>query len=229
MTLKNQSFLIALLSFAAVSRAQFMLPQALAPSSKQTVALSADINIQLTSNSVFGTFTQSQAGKYWRSSDGKTRQDTSFGSVITDSKARTVIYLNHAAKQATVIHMAPVTTPSATPTPSAPSPPAATSAADLGQKVVAGYEVQGKQIVTTTGNQPLQVGSVTTEMWTAPALQLPLFIKQRSSRGTSVQQFDNIQLNEPDPSLFTVPAGYAVTEKTADGSTTASVAIAPSH
>ncbi|MFB3918430.1 MAG: hypothetical protein ACE14M_17000 [Terriglobales bacterium] len=51
-------------------------------------------------------------------------------------------------------------------------------------------------------------------MWTATTIQLPLYIKQSSSRGESVQQYDNIRIGEPEASLFAIPQDYTITEKT---------------
>ena len=102
----------ASLLLVLTAQAQFVLPGTLPIDKSARVPLSAVVKTTVSSNTPSGSFTQSQEGKYWRSGDGKTRQDTSFGSVITDSKARTIIHLNHTKKEATVIQMPPSPPPS---------------------------------------------------------------------------------------------------------------------
>jgi len=198
-------------------RAQFTIPGTVAGANANRPALSADVKTTVVSNTPHGGFTQSQSGKYWRSQDGKTRQDTSFGSVITDPKARTITHLNHTTKEATIILMPSVAKPELPPpsrsVPATGQPVLGQAVEDLGEKEIAGYLARGRKTVTK-GDQKLQFGFVTTEVWTATTIQLPLYIKQSSSRGESVQQYDNIRIGEPEASLFAIPQDYTITEKT---------------
>jgi hypothetical protein len=69
----------------------------------------------------------------------------------------------------------------------------------------------GKRIVTQ-GAGPPQSGPVTTEVWRAPDLQLNIYAKQTSSLAETILQYQEIQLGEPDPAVFTIPAGYSVVD-----------------
>lgn len=200
---------------AVVAHSQFVLPNTASTDRGQRVALSATVRTTVSANTPSGAFSQSQEAKYWRSRDGRTRQDTSFGSVIVDGNATTIIHLNHSKKEATVIQM-----PQGARAPgTAPPPPAgdhvSPTSENLGERQIAGYIARGRR-TTTRGDQVLQFGSVVTESWTSAELQLPLSVKQNTSRGQSVQEFDNIAVGEPDASVFTIPSDY--TRKESGGS-----------
>jgi len=205
----------AVMLIPARTGAQFAMPNVQAGPNAQRPPLTADVRTTVTSNTPHGSFTQSQTGKYWRSQDGRTRQDTSFGSVITDPKARTITQLNHATKEATIISMPSAVTPQMPPTMSLgqrrPEPLAGQAVEDLGERKIAGYLAHGRRTVTK-GDQVLQFGLVTTEVWTAAEIQLPLYIKQTSSHGESIQELENIRIGEPETAQFAVPAGYMVKE-----------------
>lgn len=47
-----------------------------------------------------------------------------------------------------------------------------------------------------------------------PDLQLPIYIKTVSPGRETTQIFENIIVGQPDPSLFKVPADYALKEQT---------------
>lgn len=209
---KWRSVVLAVTICALSADAQFTVPDALTNADIQRVPLAADIAITVIANTPFGNFTQSQSGRYWRSESGRIRQDTSFGSVITDPKARTIVYLNHLSKEATLIRMPVARRSDASQGDQVPAlgVPGQT-VDDLGEKVINGHEVRGKRTVTH-GDGVRQFGPVTTEVWTAADLQLPIYTKQSSSRGETIQQFKNISLGEPEGIVFVVPAGYAVKE-----------------
>lgn len=184
-------------------------------------ALSADLAVTTVLNAPGGNFTQSQTAKYWRSRDGKARQDSGFSTVITDLTSRTITHINHQAKQATVIHMplkggeqreAPSISGGAPPIPLASSLPGDSIEGNLGEKIISGYRAIGTQVVRQ-GAGPMQSGSVTTEVWTAPDLRLPIYVRQIYSAGETVQLYENIRVEEQPASMFEVPAGYTVTQK----------------
>jgi hypothetical protein len=84
----------------------------------------------------------------------------------------------------------------------------------LGTQTVNGVLAQGTRYTRTIpagqiGNEKPIV--ITTERWYSPDLQLYVMTKTSDPvRGDSVRQLTNIQMGEPDPTLFQVPAGYAV-------------------
>lgn len=87
---------------------------------------------------------------------------------------------------------------------------------DLGSQTMQGVTVTGTRTTRTipTG----QIGndapiSVVTEVWTSPDLRTVVYSKRTDPRmGEQTFQLTNITRSEPDPSLFTVPAGFTVTD-----------------
>jgi hypothetical protein len=86
----------------------------------------------------------------------------------------------------------------------------------LGTQVMAGVTVQGTRTTETIpagaiGNEnPIVVVS---ERWTSPDLQLTVYSKHTDPRfGTTIYQLTTINRQEPDPTLFQVPADYTVKE-----------------
>ena len=59
--------------------------------------------------------------------------------------------------------------------------------------------------------------SVITETWDSPELKLRVMSKRSDPRsGENTTQILNINRAEPDPSLFTIPAGYTVVDETGE-------------
>ncbi|HLH41734.1 MAG TPA: hypothetical protein VKV74_02020 [Bryobacteraceae bacterium] len=218
------------LGIPLIASAQILAPEALAQSKAERVPLTADVTFTLSSNTPSGAYTQSQAGKYWRSRDGKTRQDTAFGSGIADPAAGTVTYLNHSTREATVVHLPPRPTP---PSSGAAKPPAPAAhlgpggaTTDLGERQIAGHTTTGRR--TLISGDPAARGSEeSTEVWTAADLGLPLYVKHHDHSGESIQEYKNVQVGDPDPSVFAIPAGYKVTEKEGAAYATRQTVTAP--
>jgi hypothetical protein len=84
----------------------------------------------------------------------------------------------------------------------------------LGTQTIDGVSAQGTRYTRTIpagqiGNEKPIV--ITTERWYSPDLQMYVMTKTTDPvRGDSIRQLTNIQMGEPDPSLFQVPAGYTV-------------------
>jgi hypothetical protein len=90
------------------------------------------------------------------------------------------------------------------------------STENLGTQNMEGVEVTG---VRTTQTIPAgKIGndrpiSIVTEVWTSPELKTIVLSKRNDPRmGEQTFKLTNIQRGEPDPSLFTVPSDFAVTE-----------------
>lgn len=87
---------------------------------------------------------------------------------------------------------------------------------DLGTQTIEGLAASGVRTTRTIpageiGNEkPL---AVVTEVWTSPDLKTIIYSKRTDPRtGEQVFKLTNIQRAEPDPSLFTVPADFKLTE-----------------
>jgi hypothetical protein len=86
---------------------------------------------------------------------------------------------------------------------------------DLGFQTIAGLSCKGTRFTRTVaahsklGNeQPLQV---ITERWYSPDLSIDIQTQTTDpSHGSTTMTVSNINRSEPDPSLFQVPAGYAL-------------------
>ena len=84
----------------------------------------------------------------------------------------------------------------------------------LGNQVMAGVNVEGTRTTETIpagaiGNQKPIV--IVSERWYSPDLQETIYSKRADPRfGTTIYQLTNISRQEPDPSLFQVPADYTM-------------------
>lgn len=90
----------------------------------------------------------------------------------------------------------------------------AVATSSLGTQTINGLQAQGTRYTRTIpagqiGNEKPIV--ITTERWYSPELQMYIMVKTTDPvRGNSIRQLTNIQLGEPDPSLFQVPPDYTL-------------------
>jgi hypothetical protein len=87
----------------------------------------------------------------------------------------------------------------------------------LGTKTIDGIEAWGSRVTLTYppgtlgGND--KTFSAVTEAWNSPKLGLPVLMNNSGPlTGATGTTLGNIRYNEPDPSLFQVPAGYTVVD-----------------
>jgi hypothetical protein len=87
---------------------------------------------------------------------------------------------------------------------------------NLGSQIMEGVQVTG---VRTTRTIPAgQIGndrpiSIVTEVWTSPELKTVVLSRRDDPRmGEQTSKLTNIQRGEPDPSLFTVPSDFKLTD-----------------
>ena len=87
---------------------------------------------------------------------------------------------------------------------------------NLGSQIMEGVQVTGLRTTRTIavgkiGNdRPI---TIVTEVWTSPELKTIVLSKRSDPRmGEQTFKLTNIQRSEPDPSLFTVPSDFKVTE-----------------
>jgi len=90
------------------------------------------------------------------------------------------------------------------------------STEDLGSQTMQGVAATGTR---TTRTIPAgQIGndapiSIVTEVWMSPELKTVVYSKRSDPRmGVQTFQLTNITRTEPDPSLFTVPAGFSIAD-----------------
>jgi len=91
---------------------------------------------------------------------------------------------------------------------------------NLGTQIIEGVETTG---VRTTRTIPVgKIGNdrpivITTEVWTSPELKTIVLSKRSDPRsGEQTFKLTNIQRADPDPSLFTVPSDFKLTENDAE-------------
>src|SRR5262249_24424843 len=156
-------------------------------------------------------FSHTHNGRYFRSRDGKVRQDLVFGSIITDSNTKTATFLNHASKQRTVIAMSD---PDVAELDKEATSPAKNHndarITHLGEDKVEGHPVHKKLI--EAGNAST-TPSRKTEVWTATDIQLPVFVKTTGADRTTTREYRNIQIADPDPQVFAIPKEYRIVDK----------------
>lgn len=87
---------------------------------------------------------------------------------------------------------------------------------ELGSQTMQGITVTGTRTTRTIPKG--QIGndapiSIVTEVWTSPELKTVVYSKRTDPRmGEQTFQLTDISRSEPDPSLFTVPQGFTVTD-----------------
>src|SRR5262249_22730227 len=156
-------------------------------------------------------FSHTHNGRYFRSRDGKVRQDLVFGSIVIDSNTKTSIFLNHAKKEATVIAMSDQDV--ADLDKEARSPAKNHNDArmtHLGEDKVEGHPVH--KTLIEAGNAST-TPSRKTEVWTATDIQLPVFVKTTGTDRTTTREYRNIQVMDPDPQVFEIPKEYRIVDK----------------
>jgi hypothetical protein len=170
---------------------------AVAPGNKTPVI--ADIELRTEAATPWGTITQTLTGKFWRSRDGKSRQDDTYGNTFLFS-ASTQTWVDHEAKSAIrevgrgfmFILISPAGS-------------------------VSGLQFRGnllgkKTIGDRTANgwgEDLR-GNSRYEFWTDARLGVPLEHRWKAPGVESVQRLMNIEERDPDPKLFEIPEGYSV-------------------
>jgi hypothetical protein len=142
----------------------------------------------------------SSGGHYYRS-EGKLREDSPLGAIITDLKSGTVTMLIFETKEARVVKAPAV--------PQAGTPKSLPSAMPLEEGTADGRRVTKARFQNAQGQSQ--------EFWTAKDLGLVVFSKITSPGLTMAKWLRNISVGEPDPSVFKVPSGYTII--TVDGAT----------
>ena len=153
-----------------------------------------EADIEITYTSTAGTRTV--LGRYFRSKDGRVREDTPLASTILDRRRGTITLLNHGLKEARVIAV-----PSGSrPLPSQPQ--ASRMRRPVEHSVVEGQRVTKSHSARGTGE--------TDELWVAENLGLVMFSKVDSAGFGMTRELKRLTLREPNPSVFEIPKDYTV-------------------
>ncbi len=177
----------------------------------------ADVTSTLTTQTSWGPFTQSETGKYWRSRDGKIRQDTAFGiSRVVDlgsfpRKEALIDYeLRRISARVDRTDLGPLNL-DVTGRDFEVRNHRTTKLKKTGEAVVEGLKVtirQGTYLgIDEAKPSPLDLSF---EIWTSEDLKMILVFKIRSKSAELEQRYHNIRREEPDPSLFEMPPGFHI-------------------
>jgi hypothetical protein len=138
-------------------------------------------------------------GRYFRSADGRVREDSGDGSVIADTRRGTLTLLNSQSKEALVMSM-PDPKQVKTPPPSAPL-------STYGQGDIEGYSVSKARATESDGTSR--------ELWVATDLGLALFSRIQVGTTTTTKTLSKVRSEEPDHTVFEIPEGYSVSYRNA--------------
>lgn len=177
------------------------------------------------------------AYKMSRSADGKMRIDYGTTSVITNPASGQMLLLDHLKKEVRAIPVTPPTPPKLaapqvqipgmTTPPTLPATPAM-AVKDLGTRMIAGHEVQGKQFTAPPLTPPKPPAlpqipgmpkapelppkpdpkALVTEVWTSTQLHIPILTRITGPFGQQMCHCKNTVAGEPHPSAFQIPADY---------------------
>ncbi len=163
--------------------ATFMRVLSVAASGNKTPVI-ADIELRTEADTPWGTITETLTGKYWRSRDGKSRQDDAFGNTLLYT-ASTAIWVDHEAKSAISdigpgsMFINPIFSES------------------LGKKTIGNRTAIGGRNYLG-GKKSKIVG----EIWTDASLGVPLEVRSKGPGVESIQRLINIEERDRDPKLF---------------------------
>jgi hypothetical protein len=185
-----------------MSKSSLYVVAVIAAATLETGSLNAQKNLPALEAEIETTFTTPQGefstpGHYYRSQNGKIREDSPLGSMITDIRTGTVTLLNRATKEARVIVIAGQPRPSAPDAGKAPEP--------FEEATIEGHAVTKARRVMLGTSQ---------ELWTAKDLGLVVFSKVDAPNFAMTKVLRNVSLHDPDPALFRIPHDYKVTHET---------------
>ena len=138
--------------------------------------------------------------RYYRSSSGQTREESSAGAVITDIAAGTITILIAQTKEARVI-----TIPAEQRVP--PVRSNRHSPEVFEETTIHGHRVNKAR---TEGPQGEKL-----EVWTATDLGVVLRTRAELAGAVTEKELRSVSTDEPKPELFTIPADYTVVEQEA--------------
>lgn len=138
-------------------------------------------------------------GRFYRSSTGQVREDSSLGAMITDVSAGTVTILVKERKEARVMRIPADQRVPRVPA-NRPAPEVFEENATVDGRRVAKARMKGPQ-----GQR--------VEFWTAKDLGVVTWTKTEAAGFTTTRELRNLSTEEPNPAVFAIPADYAVIEQ----------------
>lgn len=140
-------------------------------------------------------------GHIYQSADGKVRQDTGNGAILTDLRTGTSTLLIAELSQAHVLTV----------------PPELRTLPDLGMGGRLPTSIEPFEQTTIDGHPVAKTFHVgpqgeTQEVWTATDLGVVVFARIEANGATTTQELRNLAVGEPDASVFEVPVDYEVLE-----------------
>jgi hypothetical protein len=174
-----------------------------APIKAKSPGIIADI---ITTYNIAGGRQVTARGRYYRSHDGRVREDSALGAVITDMKKRTLTLVNFDHQEAIVfaIPKKEPTVPGEAKNPAVP----------VGNAIHDGRSVTKAHVKTVDGR--------TQEIWTDDDIGLVVLSKLETPTTTTVRELKNVARSEPQASVFDIPHGYSVRRDTLPSSLSAS-------
>jgi hypothetical protein len=151
---------------------------------------------------------------------------------ISDPVALKMITIDYAARKAAVTNFPPGAAKRMVRA-DKPFPSDDPDRSDLGEKTIAGVKVHGYGWTTKgadagvpgpTADKSAQfnpsANPVVNQWWWSPELRIFPLIEKRDANGNKwIQTYEKIELKEPNPGTFSVPAGFQVTTTTAPPNT----------
>lgn len=169
-------------------------------------------------------------GKMFRDSAGRTRSDIELESSVAGAAPRQFVTIIDPVQQMSIVLDVGRQTASVSHLPPAPAasnsqkraavhavrPNGAVHAAPSGAEDLGAMMMEGFSVTGTRRTRPIEAGAApgktaVTESWFSAELKVELLATtQVSPSATRTTRLTNIVPGEPDPSLFQIPAGYAV-------------------
>lgn len=172
----------------------------------KVVALSAVQQVTRSDLTTAGTWRTTQSSsQYYRDSKGRTRVEA--GSVVTISDPASATTLRLDRKSQTFLRLSSGDTKRQ---PDGLSDGLSTQSRDIGQSVVSGVPVEGRQYTVTIPASKLQAAKTKeVTVWLSRDLQLPVQTRFYDAAGQDVTTtYTDIRIAEPAADLFAAPAGY---------------------
>jgi hypothetical protein len=135
-------------------------------------------------------------GRYYRSADGKVREDSGSGSLITDIRARTMTMLNSERKQALVLQM-----------------PEATQRAERATAEPIPFEPGDHEGRAVEKTRRTAADGTNQEVWFARDLGAVVYSRIEVTGLTTIRTLRNLKAEEPPTIVFEIPAEYVVTRQ----------------
>ena len=167
------------------------------------------INAEITVTTTIAGVEKVQAGHYYRSRDGKIREDMGPISVIIDPGAGVITSLNRQLKEKSIRQIERPARPAvARQVPRSADRPVAGGGYKASQSSAGSFEGHPIQKLTISPPPGSNARLQGVEVWMAPDIRLQVFSESKGPDHTTRRAFSKITVTDPDPGIFAVPADY---------------------